>query len=192
MTLDKKDISNRLKEHKDIIIFMLSIATVHFLWKIGSNASVDDTDISFYGISFTRFFDVINVTWANMTYAFIHLIDRNNISLEHNLLTFSDNESQVCIVWGCSGVKELIMTLVMLLLARGSIKKKLWYIPMGLAFIIVINYLRLIILTYAAHYSYELFDVLHSYLGRIMMYGGIIALWYIWIERMQTIKTKLN
>lgn len=190
MTIKKEEIIHQLKNHKDIIIFMLSIAGIHFLWKMGSDASFDDSDISFYGVSFTHFFDVINVTWAKMTYGFIHLFEGDNIDITNNFLTFKDNDSSVCIVWGCSGLKEMIMTLVMLLAARGNIRQKLWYIPLSIIIIISINYLRLIILTYAAHFSYELFDTLHKFLGRIMMYGGIIALWYIWIEKMQTVKSK--
>lgn len=185
LKLKSADIPTLLKQHKDIIIFVLTIVIIHFAWKLGRTTNADESEIAFYGISFSHFFDVINVTWAKLTYIFIHLFEGDNVITEHNRLIFNDNNSQVSIVWGCSGLKELIMTLFMLLAAKGRIIQKLWYIPMSIGIMILINYLRLIILTYVAHYSYELFDILHSFLGRLMMYGGIVALWYIWIERLQ-------
>ena len=191
LTVRMKQHRDHLKQHKDIIFFMLSIAAIHFLWKLGSNANADDSEILFYGIDFTAFFDVINVTWTKSVLAFIRLFEGDNIAMNQNLLTFQDTNNMVRIVWGCSGIKELIMAVVMLLTAQGKLTQKAWYIPLSVAIIILINYVRLVILCYAVQHSYELFDILHRYIGRIMMYGGLIALWYIWMEKIQ-INNKLK
>ena len=182
----KKEISENIKPYKDLIIFVISITSIHFLWKLGRVSNANDSEIFFYGIDFTAFFDVINITWTKAVYAFIHLFEGDNLSIHQNQLTYLDTNSMVHIVWGCSGLKEVIMAVVMLFTARGSINKKLWYIPLSVVLIILINYIRLVILCYSVQQSYELFDILHRYLGRIMMYGGLITLWYFWIEKMQT------
>lgn len=180
--LKNENIKNHIKNYKDLIIFGLVIVSIHLIWKLGRETAADEMEIYFYGVNFSSFFNIINDFWAKLIHQFISIFEGANVTINGNRIGYGDNNNGVRIIWGCSGIKEQIMLFAVIITARGNWKQKLWYIPLGFIAIFLLNYLRLIMLTVVIHYSINWFDFLHHYIGRIIMYGGLFLVWYIWVE----------
>lgn len=171
------------KQHQDILRFVSVVVIFHIFWKIGREADATDQIIHFYGKDFTPFFAYICDLWVNLIYHIVHFLKGDVVFLNDCKVSFSDTETSLRIVWGCCGIKELIMVALVIVTARGAYRKKLWYIPIGIAFMLLLNIIRLTTLTLLIHHHTEMFDFVHSIIFRTVMYGGLFAVWLVWIEK---------
>ena len=88
----------------------------------------------------------------------------------------------------CSGVKQLLQFLLIMLLCRGSWKKKTVYYIAGCIIILFFNVVRIFLLTALFVDHPDLFQPVHDWIARPMMYIIIFSLWLIWITYFTTNK----
>lgn len=161
---------------------MAVVAIVHVLWKMSFNASPDDSIITFLTYNVSRPF-----IWISNHLTFItHFIINDLFGIEtfrYNQQLYFDNSPGISIVWACSGVKQYIMMFAAIVVASGSLLKKMWYIPLSVAILYLINIFRLVALTLVTRYNTEWFDFTHKVIFRAIIYGGLFLLWWIWIEK---------
>ncbi len=184
----KEIIALPLRQHKDILIFMLVIVSFHAFWKIGRETDENEFIILFYGIDFTPFFSKLCEFWTKIVYATVACFKNDFLEKQYCLIHYSDTDTGIRILWGCSGVKEILMTILAITFAKGNYHKKLWYIPISIVGIILLNYIRLTTLSLLVHHHSECFDFVHKVIFRIFMYGGIFLFWLFWNERIKTNK----
>jgi exosortase/archaeosortase family protein len=72
----------------------------------------------------------------------------------------------------------------------GPWKKKMWFVPLGILSIYLINSLRVIGLAVNHMVSQESFDFNHKYTFTILIYGAIFFFWMIWVNRFSGINVK--
>lgn len=60
---------------------------------------------------------------------------------------------------------------------------KLWYIPLGILLIHLVNMIRVTILTVIATYNYEALNFNHDVTFKLITYTFIFFLWYIWMTK---------
>lgn len=185
-SLNKENITLQLKHHRDIFIFVLVVVGFHAFWKIGREADATDQIIHFYGINFSPFFTFISEIWTSLVYRLVYFFKGDVLEMQFYNLHYSDTDTGLNIVWGCSGIKEVLMTSLIIIVSRGDYHKKLWYIPLGVIFILLLNYIRLATLTFLIHHHREMFDFFHEIIFRTVMYGGIFLVWLIWTEKVKT------
>ncbi len=65
----------------------------------------------------------------------------------------------------------------------GRWKKKLWYIPMGIITIQLINVLRIVALCLIQIHHPEWMSINHKYIFNIIIFAYVFILWIIWITR---------
>lgn len=183
MSALKTHLIKHIKPHQDILIFVLTIVIFHTLWKLGRHSEDFDQYISFYGIDCSSFFNNICEKITQIVHTILSSFESNIIVEKGNTLRFTDNGAGTRIVWGCSGVKEIFMTALVIITARGNIMKKLWYIPLGLILVTLLNIIRITSLNIIIHWNKELFDFAHLYVFRFIMYAGIFLIWLTWIEK---------
>ena len=181
----KENITLQLKQHKDILIFVLVIVSFHAFWKIGREADATDQIIHFYGIDFSSFFSFISEIWTHLTYRIVNPFKGDTLELYYCNLHYADTNTGLRIVWGCSGIKEIIMATLVIVAANGNAHKKLWYIPIGILFMLILNLIRLVILTFLVHHHSDMFDFVHEIIFRTVMYGGLFGVWLLWTERIK-------
>ena len=66
----------------------------------------------------------------------------------------------------------------------GPWQRKLWYIPLGIAVIWVLNVLRVAALAINHHYAYSSVDFNHHYTFVFIVYAFIFGLWMLWAQRL--------
>jgi exosortase family protein XrtF len=84
---------------------------------------------------------------------------------------------------GCNGINTMII-FVAFLFAFGPVNKKLvWFIPLGIVVIYLMNLLRITLLFFIAQYFPEAMYFIHKYVFTGMLYLVIFALWLLWVKK---------
>jgi exosortase family protein XrtF len=91
-----------------------------------------------------------------------------------------DGTSGVWIGDPCNGFSLFALFIIFMITYPGPWKQKLWYIPMGLIAIHLINAIRIAALAYLLKENWQWLDFNHNYTFTIIVYGMVFLLWYIW------------
>ena len=89
----------------------------------------------------------------------------------------------ICIGTGCSGLELFVLFVGFIMLMPGLVKDKLWFIPLGFLAILVLNIIRIIILSIIYYHTPEYLDFNHKYTFVIIVYGAIFGLWVLWVTK---------
>jgi exosortase family protein XrtF len=96
--------------------------------------------------------------------------------------------SAVCIGDGCSGLELFLIFAGFILAFRGPVRYKLWFMPLGLLAILVLNIIRIISLTLIHYYHPQYLDFNHKYTFVIIVYGAIFGMWMLWVNRYSAVR----
>ncbi len=103
-----------------------------------------------------------------------------------------DGSTGVWVGSNCNAITLFSLFSVFIIAYPGHQKNKLWYIPLGILAIHVLNILRVIALMFIGRYlppEYLMFN--HTYTFTFIVYAFIFGLWMIWINKYST-KEKVN
>lgn len=109
---------------------------------------------------------------------------------ELNTYLFSDGIPVVLIEHGCNGLILMLLFAGFIVAFPGPWRTKLWFVPMGILSIYLINSLRVIGLAVNHMVSKSSFDFNHKYTFTILVYGAIFYFWMIWVNRYSGINAK--
>ncbi|MCK5104368.1 MAG: archaeosortase/exosortase family protein, partial [Cyclobacteriaceae bacterium] len=98
------------------------------------------------------------------------------------MLVFAGHGS-ICIGTGCSGLELFLLFFGFILLMRGRLIDKLWFVPVGLLGILVLNIIRIVALSVIYYYKPEYLEFNHKYTFVIIVYGAIFGLWVLWVNK---------
>lgn len=177
------------KPYAELIKFLVVIVLFHLFWKWTMSANADDTVIQFLMLNISKPFLWI----SNHFVALIQFVLNDLFGMEsyrYNQQIYFENSPGIRIVWACSGVKQFIMMVLVVAVASGSWIKKAWFIPLSLLFLYLLNVVRLVGLTIVTRSHMEWFDFSHKIVFRIIIYGGIFIMWWLWVEKIAPQSTK--
>ena len=97
--------------------------------------------------------------------------------------TFLFGAGSVYITAGCSGFKQLLQWLVLMIFFPGPWKHKLWFIPLGLVVVHLVNVFRIDGLVIILDYFPEYWQFTHDYIMRPLFYAVMFGMWVIWVEK---------
>lgn len=100
-----------------------------------------------------------------------------------NLIHLSDSQG-VMVGPECDGLVVISLFVFFIIAFPGAWKKKLWYIPAGAFFLMLLNIIRISILAYLVKYSPEWLEFNHDYTFTLMIYGVVFLLWYVWVNKL--------
>ena len=93
------------------------------------------------------------------------------------------NGGYVSITDGCSGMKQFYQVVILFLLYPGPWKHKLWYIPMAVVVMHLVNLFRVISLSVVVIWKPEIWDFTHDNIVRPFFYVIVFLMWVIWVEK---------
>lgn len=106
--------------------------------------------------------------------------------------TISDTDYQVLGIDGsdgvwigssCNAITLFFLFAVFVAAYPGHQKSKLWFIPLGLLLIHILNIIRVIVLALIAFYNKDYLDFNHTYTFTFLIYGFIFLLWMTWVNK---------
>ncbi len=93
---------------------------------------------------------------------------------------------------GCNGVNVMIVFIAFLIAFGGSLKRMIWFLPLGLLIIHAFNLLRIILLYVAAQQNTRYFYYIHKYFFTAALYLVVIVLWIVWVNMLSEKKSKAS
>lgn len=206
--------ADKLKPFKNIIWFLCLFLIFEFIWKVCVHQGEDESVLLVFGKDLTSYTYGINRWTAQATYWFVHnLLGYDAFHIRDTVLYF-EGSLKVDIIWGCTGLKQLFMFTFILLFYWGPVKKKLWYLPLSLVILVIINILRLAIIfiiiqdpfptwfiplnewyndrvwmntkEYYDMFYLDWFNIFHRDVFKWIYYDGVIfILWLVWEEKIR-------
>lgn len=171
-----------LKPYTDIILFVVALFAANYFWKFTVLGDEGGTQVTWFGLDITRPFDWMAHHITCVVYWLISLTNDQAYFYEPNVIHFATGTGTK-IVWGCTGLKQSFIWIIIMLVARGQWKHKLWFIPLGLACAYLFNILRITLIAIAIEHHPEWFDFLHEYLFKYLFYFMLFCLWLWWTHR---------
>ncbi len=90
----------------------------------------------------------------------------------------------------CDGIILFGLFATFILAYPGPVKHKIWYAPLGIFLIHLINILRVAALAIIVDINPDWLAFNHDYTFTILVYGFVFLLWYIWIAKFGTKQVK--
>ena len=170
---------NSLKEERYLI--PLKIVAVYLGWKVFYHfASIDGTALHLY---WSHLCLILGHWHALATSAILSLfgmytsVDGINI----NLLAYN---KQIWVLEHCLAIPAMVVFTGTVVFFKGSIRDKVWFIPLGLVGIITLNLLRLTMVSVAwVHLTPYFFYFHHTFIYAIGTYAFILFLLVWWMKR---------
>lgn len=94
-----------------------------------------------------------------------------------------DGSNGVWIGGPCNGITLMFLFAIFVVSYPGQLKKKLWFIPLGVLIIYIVNIIRIIILSIIALKAPQYLEFNHTYTFTFITYGIVFLLWMIWVNK---------
>lgn len=213
-----KHLLDFLRPIKNILLFLFLFFVFEFFWKLCIHESASGEQLFVLDIDCTSYIYPVCQWTANACYWIIHdMMGYNNFNIS-GLLIYFDNSLILKIIWGCTGIKQILQFTFVLIFFSGSVKQKIWYIPLSIIVLILFNLLRLVLTSFVVkdgfpdwfmifnesfngkiwvgtNASYmefykDWFSFFHDKIFKWVYYDGVIfVLWLVWVEKVNKLKT---
>lgn len=168
----------KLQPLVDVAIFAIIIVFFHYIWWHGFKSFLQDFAAFNQVEAFLAHQVFLPSAWI------VENILAYPITTQDNTLFFANN-GYVAVEGSCSGLKQFYQWTVLMILFPGPWKKKLWYIPMGLLIIHIVNIFRIVILSIVVVHWPQHWDTIHMWILRPFFYVVIFGMWVVWVERIR-------
>jgi len=101
-----------------------------------------------------------------------------------------DGSNGVWVGSNCNAITLFSLFSVFIIAYPGKTKTKLWYIPLGILCIHILNIVRVIALVLIANYAPKFLNFNHTYTFTFLIYSFIFLLWMIWVNKYSKIDSK--
>ncbi len=92
----------------------------------------------------------------------------------------------------CNGITLFALFTGFVIAFPGAIKTKLWFIPVGILSIHLINVIRIVALCIVLKYFPDSLEFNHTYTFTIVVYGYVFLLWILWATKFSGINFSEN
>jgi exosortase family protein XrtF len=96
-----------------------------------------------------------------------------------------DGDVVISVFEGCNGINVIIVFVAFLIAFGGRKQMLLWFIPLGILTIHILNLFRLGLLYELAESGSRHFHYFHKYVFTGLLYVSVFVLWAIWVKKYQ-------
>lgn len=86
----------------------------------------------------------------------------------------------------CSGFKQIMQFIILMLFFPGPRKHKLWFIPLGILVVHLTNLFRIVGLSVVTINWPDYWQFSHDYLFRPFFYVMMFLMWVVWVEKIRS------
>lgn len=138
--------------------------------------------------------DSFTISVGKQTIGVLKLFDDNAYTINHltepSVKIFYKDKYVSRIIEGCNAISVMILFISFVVAFTGKFKNTLWFIPLGLLLIHVLNILRIASLSIALYKFPEYEHFLHGVLFPLVIYGVVFLLWVIWVNKFSLYASK--
>jgi exosortase/archaeosortase family protein len=170
---------HKLRPIVDVALFAVIIVFFHkFWWDWGFKSFL----INYTGFSELEQFMAYQVflpsAWIDLN------ILGYDVTTRDTTILFPNN-GYITVNGSCSGLKQFYQWIFLMLLFPGPWKQKLWYIPMGLVVIHLVNIFRIVALSIILMNWPDYWTFSHDWILRPFFYVVIFVMWVVWVEKIK-------
>ena len=165
----------KLRPLVDVAIFVIIIYGFHLIWK-ASLPYFMNMDIYLSPTNFMKNHVFIQSSW------FIKNILGIEFKTVDLTMYFPDNR-YIAITSGCSGLKLFYEWIILMVLYPGPWRPKVWFIPLGLIVLHLLNLFRIVALAVIIMWKPDYWDFSHDYILRPFFYLVMFIMWMVWEEK---------
>ena len=186
-------IPESIEPYSGIIYFVVLLMLSHFFWKFTVLGDETETIVTFFGMNISAPFNFMADHVAKVTTRMLEIMGYS-ISLSADNVVRHDNNVAVHVVWACTGLKQAYIFVCIIAFYRGTLKNKLWFIPLGLLVVYLFNIFRIVAITALIKENPEWFYILHEHVFKYLFYVIIFGMWIFWEEVVskKTVQPKNN
>ena len=172
---------NAIKDLRGIALFMLITIVFHIIWKLFSGW-FENTAVYIAMSDFTTSLVYYSSVWVNelLIGGRMTRIDASFTMALESLTANGSVTRQLIVDHTCSGLKQFYQAFFLFLIYPGIARHKLWYIPMALVVMHVVNIFRIVALSFTMLYAYQHWDFVHDWVVRPLFYVVLFGLWVVW------------
>ena len=174
-------IPESIEPYSGIIYFVVLLMLSHFFWKFTVLGDETETVVTFFGMNISAPFNLMADHVAKVTTRMLEIMGYS-ISLSADNVVRHDNNVAVHVVWACTGLKQAYIFVCIIAFYRGTLKNKLWFIPLGLLVVYLFNIIRIVAITALIKEHPEWFYILHEHVFKYLFYVIIFGMWILWEE----------
>ncbi len=172
---------NNLQSLKDVSLFIIITLIIHYSWRFWA-----------IKLHFAPIHDFMNnleywmagVVYRQSTWAIEHLLGIHVTLFDDIRKMVFDNQGYMSINRSCSGMKQIMQFVILMLFFPGPWKKKLWFLPMGALVVHLTNLFRITSLSIVLTTVPEQWKFSHDYILRPFFYVVIFLMWVWWVEKL--------
>jgi exosortase/archaeosortase family protein len=170
---------NKLRPVVDVVIFGVIIVFFHkFWWDWGFKSFL----INYAGFAELEQFMAYQVfkpsAWIDK------FILGYDVTTRDTTILFPNN-GYINVNGSCSGLKQFYQWIFLMVLFPGPWKQKLWYIPLGILIIHLVNIFRIVALSVILMNWPDYWTFSHDWILRPFFYVVIFVMWVIWVEKIR-------
>ena len=110
-------------------------------------------------------------------------IDTHAVSTENVTVIGIDGTHGLWVGDPCNGITLFALFVGFIIAYPGKIVNKLWFIPLGMIAIHILNILRIVGLSLVVYYAPESLAFNHTYTFTIIVYSFVFSLWILWANK---------
>lgn len=196
MQLSKLKFPAKLEPYKGVIYFVTILMVSNLFWKyniLGDESLSLNSKVTFWGLDISSPFTWMANAIAKATISILNLFG-SNVTLNTGNIFRHENGFAVQVVWACTGLKQAYIFFCIIAFYRGSWRKKIWFIPLGLIVVSLFNLFRIAFIIGIVGFYPDWFQFLHITLFKYLFYGVIFLMWVYWEEKfvLKSESTELN
>jgi exosortase/archaeosortase family protein len=92
------------------------------------------------------------------------------------------NTSGVVIGGACIGFEVTALFTALIISFKGPLSKKIWFIPLGVFIIYLLNLIRISALALLVTINPEIWELNHKFIFTIIVYSFIFMMWRYWLQ----------
>lgn len=161
-------------------LFVLQMVLVYISWKLLYDYLSDST-----GWLHQRWIDLVyhlSLIYTAASVAFLKNIGEQTIAVG-NIIFFPLTNVRISVEEHCLAIPAMYIFTFSILIFSGSWKNKLWFIPVGVLGVALINISRMVLLAFIyAHFPTKYFMFHHSFSFVVITYSLILVMVFIWMN----------
>lgn len=188
--MKSQSLYKRIDPFTDVLLFAICLFGANIVWKLAVHGDESFDHVSILGLDATGMFNSVAHYVAKRCAWGVGLFRPTVVYCAPDVIGFESGFASR-IIWGCTAIKQSFIWLVIMLLARGVQKRKLWFIPLGWCAIHIFNILRISAINMLCEFHPAMFTFWHVYFFKYAFYFMMFLMWVWWNERLSGPKKPL-
>lgn len=163
--------------------FVIKVVGVYAIWKLFHYWV--NQPASFLHQHWLRLIEAMGTFYAGATSTALNVFNQETISQGINIIYINSN-NHIRVEDHCLAIPAMVIFTFSILLFGGQAQHKLWFIPLGLVGVFIINLIRLMFVCYAfENFSRKFYEINHSLIYVVFTYSLILGMIMWWMKRFE-------